>query len=100
MTPADKLAEAARNLLHVRSLIGTEICKDLLAAYLEYEASKKKEPACPGFRLPPQKSKCERCGGAGWVWDYELDDPPEQQTDQRYLCPDCHSEGVKDHGEQ
>lgn len=32
---------------------------------------------------------CEKCGGEGWVWDWELDEFPEYTTDQRYTCDRC-----------
>jgi len=37
------------------------------------------------------KTNCNKCGGEGWLWDYELDDPPEDiyQTDNRYTCDWC-----------
>jgi hypothetical protein len=46
---------------------------------------------------PKTDKKCRKCGGAGWVWWYELDDydGPAADTsdcygdDNRYICDEC-----------
>jgi predicted ATPase len=37
------------------------------------------------------KKECEKCGGAGWVWGYELENPTEDDynNDTRYSCDKC-----------
>ena len=34
------------------------------------------------------ESKCPKCDGEGWLWGYELDDPPDtgSHDDTRYSC--------------
>ena len=48
--------------------------------------------------------KCEKCGGEGWVWWYELDTyyGPAIETgedDTRYTCDWCDGEGHGDFDE-
>lgn len=43
---------------------------------------------------PDETKDCPKCGGAGWVWDYELDENPNDIhdagiDDTRYSCDAC-----------
>lgn len=45
--------------------------------------------------LIPDEEKCPYCGGEQWLWGYEID-PPDFETDNRYICPHCDDGRVKD----
>lgn len=45
--------------------------------------------------------KCDKCGGAGWVWGIDLDEPDDdtiRDTMTHYTCDKCNGTG-KDCGE-
>ena len=46
----------------------------------------------PRVRPPKPVNRCLKCGGEGWLWGYELDDPDPDTYDDgmtRYTCDAC-----------